>query len=209
VLLDYYIKYKEDHADEAVSVSEARVFESGVVFVSHVRSLVRLLARYTAFYERGWTTYDEVMERAIFLKDVVENKGGHRFFYSDGVPIRRETDLHILYRLTWFASPSDVTREANDGRGPVDFKISRGASDKTLVEFKLASNSQLRRNLERQAEIYQKASDADRTIKVIFFFSDSERRKVLRILDELGLRDSPDVVLVDARADDKPSGSKA
>jgi hypothetical protein len=111
--------------------------------------------------------------------------------------------------LTWFASPSDVTREANDGRGPVDVKISRGAADKTLVEFKLASNSHLRRNLERQAEIYQRASDADRAIKVIFFFTDAERRKVVSILEDLKIADSPDIVLIDARSDNKPSGSRA
>ena len=60
-----------------------------------------------------------------FLKDVIENKGGHRIFYFNGEPLEREEDLHILYRLTWYATESDVTREANDGRGPVDFKVSR------------------------------------------------------------------------------------
>jgi hypothetical protein len=69
--------------------------------------------------------------------------------------------------MTWYASVSDVTREANDGRGPVDFKVSSGSKDKVLVEFKLASNTQLKRNLQKQTGIYEKASDADRTIKVI------------------------------------------
>ena len=32
----------------------------------------------------------------------------------------------------------DVNREPNNGRGPVDFKISDGALDKSLIEFKLA-----------------------------------------------------------------------
>jgi hypothetical protein len=97
----------------------------------------------------------------------------------------------------------------NDGRGPVDFKISRGADDKTVVEFKLASNSQLKRNLERQTEIYQKASDARRALKVIIYFSTEELRKVQRVLKDLKLLDSPDVILIDARRDNKPSGSKA
>ncbi len=56
----------------------------------------------------------------------------------------------FFFRLVWFGTPSDVTTEANDGRGPVDYKIARGASDKTLVEMKLAKNTALERNLERQ-----------------------------------------------------------
>ena len=71
-----------------------------------------------------------------------------------------ETDLHILLRLTWFATPSDVSREVDDGREPADLKISRGSFDKTIIEFKLAGNSSLKRNLQKQAELYQKARDA-------------------------------------------------
>ena len=68
-----------------------------------------------------------------------------------------------------------------------DFKISRGSSDKTLVEFKLAKNTHLKRNLEKQAEIYQKASDANCALKVILFFSDEEYERVAKILRDLDL----------------------
>ena len=102
-----------------------------------------------------------------------------------------------------------MTREANDGRGPADYKISRGSSDKTLVEFKLAKNSQLERNLKKQADIYEKASDAKLTIKVIVHFSVAEKRRVERILKRLSLAGNKDVVLIDARKDNKQSGSKA
>jgi len=111
--------------------------------------------------------------------------------------------------MAWFATTSDVTREANDGRGPVDFKISQGSSDKTLVEFKLAKNSQIERNLAKQTDVYEKASDAKRSIKVIVYFSVAERRRVETILKRLKLLGNKDVVLIDARKDNKPSGSKA
>jgi len=71
----------------------------------------------------------------LFLKDVIENKDGYRLFYVKGKPVKKEDDLQILFRLTWFATPSDVNREVNNGRGPVDYKISRGNIDKTLVEL--------------------------------------------------------------------------
>jgi len=168
-----------------------------------------LLKTETGFYETGGVTYPEAYERVQFFKDVIENKGGHRIFYVKGEPIEREEDLHILYRMTWYASVSDVTREANDGRGPVDFKVSSGKRDKVLVEFKLASNTQLKRHLQKQTRIYEKASDADRTIKVIVYFTAAELERVEKILNELKLLGHMDIVLVDARKDNKPSGSKA
>jgi hypothetical protein len=44
---------------------------------------------------------------------------------------------------------------------------------------------------------------------VILFFSESERERVKAILQRLKLRGKENVVLIDARSDNKPSGSKA
>lgn len=210
-LIDHYIRYKEDREQEATTVSEENVQLAEVVFIEKVKELVLKLSQDTSFYglQHYSNTREETLARIGFLKDVIENKGGHRIFYIEDKPLRRETDLHILFRLVWFATISDVTREANDGRGPVDFKISRGSQDKTIAEFKLASNTQLRRNLEKQAEVYQKASDANSAIKVIIYFTDTEKRKVEQIIHELGFVLNSDIVLIDARKDNKPSGSKA
>jgi hypothetical protein len=209
-LLDYYIRFKEDHGNDAVDVSERLVAESKHFYVDQINRFVEELNRLTSFYRLTGDTYREARERVLFLKDVIENKGGHRIFYdSKWKPVRKESDLHILYRLTWFATPSDVSREANDGRGPVDFKVSKGAYDKTLVEFKLASNPQLERNLQNQVIIYQKASDAPKAIKVIFYFSRRELNRVNQILKKLNMSGSEDIVLIDARKDNKPSASKA
>lgn len=90
--------------------------------------------------------------------------------------------------------------------GPVDFKISRGAKDSTLVEFKLASNSKLKKNLENQVEIYKKASCTDRAIKVIMYFTKEEYEKTISILNELKLNSCDDIVLIDATGK-KPSAS--
>lgn len=207
-LIDYFIGYKEKHGNEAVSLSAQRVRQVEDLFIQKLSGFTETLDATTPFYATGAGTYNETRERVLFLKDVIENKGGHRLFFTGTTPIRRESDLQILFRLTWFATPSDVSREVNDGRGPVDFKISHGSSDKTLVEFKLAKNSQLRRNLEKQTEIYKKASDAPKAMRVILFFNDTEFTKVRRILRDLDLLDCEDVILIDARPD-KPSGSKA
>lgn len=208
-LIDYYIRMKEDTGDQAVASSSLKVFESHKLYVRQFGELTSLLHQLTSFYSIPGNTAQEAKQKVAFFKDVVENKGGHKIFYVNGEPIRKEKDVHILFRLVWHGTPSDVSREVNDGRGPADFKVSRGAHDKTIIEFKLASNPQLRRNLERQAEIYKKASDAGSSIKVIIFFSEQEQIKVEWILQELGLLGKDTVILVDARKDNKPSGSKA
>jgi len=169
-LLDYYIRFKENHGDKAQSVSEEKVEEVYNLFVSDLSKFIDRLAKETDFYTKKGDTLSESYERVLFLKSVIEDKDGYRIFYVKGDPIKREADIHIMFRLTWFASQSAVTREANEGRGPVDFAISKGASDKTLVEFKLASNTKLPQNLKNQVEIYKKAHDTDKSIKVILFF---------------------------------------
>lgn len=209
-VLDFYIREKEEHGDEAVSISKARVKAVEAWFVEHVREFVSDYLEPIGFYRIRGNTYDEAKRRLMFLKDVIENKGGHKIFYLDGRPIEREADLQVLYRLTWYATTMDVSREVNDGRGPADFKVSRGAPDKTLVEFKLAKNTQLERNLAKQAEIYEKASDVTHpSLKAILYFSDEQLVRVNSILKRLKLAGSPHIVLIDASADNKPSGSKA
>jgi hypothetical protein len=210
LLLDYYILRKEDKASEASSVASQRVAFVQAQLVDEIRRFVAEVLVPEGFYSVNGNTREEAIQRLAFLKDVVENKGGHRIFYVKGKPIEREEDLQILYRLTWHASTSDVSREANDGRGPADFKISRGAKDKVIVEFKLAKNTQLERNLQRQTAIYEKASDTTHaSVKAILYFSYAEYLRVVRILKKLKLETSPDIVLIDARSDNKPSGSKA
>lgn len=208
-LIDYFIKYKEDTGAIARRRSIEKVEESGAVYIRNYGDLIDLLEKLTDFYREPLNSKEAAREKALFLKDVIENKGGHRIFYINGKPIKREEDLQILYRLVWHGTSFDVSREVNDGRGPADFKISKGAKGKTLVEMKLASNTALQRNLETQAPIYQKASDAEHAIKVILFFTSAEGNKIIKVLKELRIDTSNDIILIDARLDNKPSGSKA
>ncbi len=209
-VLDYYILDKENSGEQATSYAEAQVREVEKIFIDQVRALTTKYLEPGGFYLLEYNTHHEALQRLMFLKDVIENKGGHKLFYVNGKPIEREADLQILYRLTWYATTSDVTREANDGRGPADYKISRGSKDKTIVEFKLAKNTQLEKNLQKQCEIYEKASDATHpSIKAILYFDDSQYERVIKILKKLGLEKDKNIVLIDACDYNKPSASHA
>lgn len=208
-LVDYYIRYKENNGRDAVQVSSLRVDDTENLLIENISRFIDYLYRETVFFSEKGNSYENSMKRVLFLKQVIENEGGYKYFYSDDKPIEREDDLQIAYRLIWYGTRFDVNREVNNGRGPADFKISEGSKDKTIVEMKLARNSQLKRNLKNQAEIYAKANQTKNVIKVILYFNAKEMYKTKRILHQLGLDDRENIVLIDARMDNKTSASRA
>ena len=208
-LIEWYIRWKELNGDKAIRQSQTKVTETEERFIQQLGQFITKLAAETDFYRRGFGTYEESRSRLMFLKSEIENNDGYRLFYQDGKPVKREDDLQIIYRLTWYATPSDFNSEVNNGRGPVDFKVSRGSKDSTLVEFKLASNSKLKQNLDKQVAIYEAANRTRSSLKAIFFFTETELIRVKDILEELKREDDESIILIDCRDDNKPSASKA
>ena len=207
-IIDYYLALKEQHGERAVRQSRENVNQIETQFIEHVERLVSLLDEHTKFYTEPPDSYEASLKRAHYLKEVIEDNDGWRIFYLKGHPITREKDVHILYRLTWFATAFDVNSEANSGRGPVDFAVSKGSGNKALVEFKLASNSQLADNLQHQTGAYQRAHRTKKSVKVVMYYTEAELAKVSSVLRRLGLENDESIVLIDARNDNKESASK-
>lgn len=205
-LIDYYIKSKEDDEESAIRESFKDVGHVKQVFIEQLQNLVYQLQTETDFYKIPLNSYQEALQRVLYLKHVIEDCDGYRWFFDGDQPIRREADLHIMYKLVCYDTFSDANSEVNNGRGPVDFKLSRGRRDSTLVEFKLTRT--LKKNLEKQVEVYKDANNTEKAIKVILFFTDEEQKKTYKILNELGLTGKPNIVLIDARPN-KPPASKA
>lgn len=200
-IIDYYIKYKEENEEQASSISHQVVQEVKMLFNTQLQELTQMLYQKTDFYKENSSSYDEAYRRVQYLKTVIEDMDGYRIFYLDGKPIKRENDLQIMYRLVWYATEFDVNREVNNGRGPVDYKISKGSKNSSLVEFKLASNTKLKKNIQNQVEVYKKANCTNRAIKVILYFTDQEQTKLFEVLNELELSECKDIILIDARND--------
>tara|TARA_R110002072_G_scaffold81680_1_gene186800 strand:- start:2205 stop:3677 length:1473 start_codon:yes stop_codon:yes gene_type:complete len=198
-IIKYYVKQKEENKVGAKNISKQKVEEVESIFIEQLGKFVELLMNKSAFYEISpESSYEESLKRINYLKTVIEDNDGYRLFYVNHQPIKREEDLQIIYRLTWFASDFDVNREPNNGRGPVDYAISKGSKDKTLIEFKLASNSKLKQNLAKQVEVYEKANATNKSIKAILYFDASEYHKVKKTLKELNLENAENIVLIDA-----------
>ncbi len=207
-VLDYYIRLKEKDGRGAQALSSEKLKQASDLFLIQLKDLVERLDK-TQFYQTIPNSFTEGLARVKFLKDVVEKQDGYKLFMVGGKPLKREADLQIMFKLTWFASSFDANAEVNNGRGPADFIVSYGSADKTVIEFKLASNNKLEGNLLKQAEIYTDASRSTHPpIKAILYFSMAERSKVERLLKKHGLEQKKEIMLIDA-IPEKASASKA
>ena len=95
----------------------------------------------------------------------------------------------------------DISCEADEGRGPVDIKLSRG-TDKTVAEIKLSSNSQYLHGFETQIREY---GLAERTRNLIYVFVDignpGRRQKIKSLHDEVlqSGKPCPELIIIDAQ----------
>jgi len=208
-LLDTYIKMREDDGDGAVAVSDAEIEKITEIFNTIFKSILDSFWSMPALMSRPKAnSLEEVRHRALVFKNWVEDQDGYKSL-NYAKSHASEKDVQRLVALTMQASVFDVNAEVNNGRGPVDFKVSRGSADTTLLEIKLASNSALRRNLEKQVPVYKKANKTKNAVTMVIFYSAEERAKLDRACTSLGIEEGPNLVFVNARSDDKPSGSKA
>lgn len=209
-LIDIYIKLKEDNGDQAEAISLQKTEDTRRALVQQVRTTILELQEKTDFYDKPWTSYDEARERVMQFKQYVENQDGYRVINrGNGQPLSNETEVQLFFGLVWMSTNFDVNREPNNGRGPVDFKVSFGAKDKSLIEFKLASSSSLKRNLERQVAVYEKANRTHTSVKAIICYTEQDQTKLAKVLKGLGLENDPSIIAINARSDNKPSASKA
>lgn len=141
------------------------------------------------------SSYEEAIYRIKMLKSTIEDKGGFKVFKLQ--ENQNEAMVQLLFHFVKEGSAWDINAEVNNGRGPVDFTVSKGSKDKTIIEFKLAKNSKLKQNLKSQVEVYKRANDTDKAVVVILYFSHKEHNQVVQILNELDLSELENVILID------------
>lgn len=102
----------------------------------------------------------------------------------------------------------DISFEPDEGRGPVDLKISRG-SDKTVTEVKLSSNQEYLHGYEEQVWDYAKAEHTDSAVYLLVDVGNPRiiQKMVNRYKEDMQYKvKAPHFVLIDAVG--KPAASK-
>jgi hypothetical protein len=162
-------------------------------------------------------TLDEVYEVVVAIcehfRDLVENKQLARLLHDDRSRPKRESAAQLLFfglaSAYCEANNLDLSPESNAGRGPVDFKMSRGFNGKVLVEVKLTSNSQLAHGFEAQLPIYQRAEGTQKGIYLVIDngrTSDGRMDSFKELVKRAGA-EAPRVLWVDGTI--RPSASRA
>ena len=201
-ILDYFIKLQEnsEHIIHAEALNELKRIEQ--LYIYNVKQLA---SGYKNIVKEHKTSFDESLYRINFLKNQIEECGLWKNLYIDGKPIAREQDIQRLFKLVWCQTSYDFNAEVNNGNGPVDFKVSLGSKDKTIVEFKLAKKIKFN-NVFAQTDAYEKANITTNTIVVIFYFSQKEQEAVENYVNQYN--GGKEIVLIDCRNDNKKSASK-
>ncbi len=184
ILLDYFIKIKEEEGDFAHELSQKKVKNTEEQFIIQFKKFVEEFLVNSEFYDFGFS-YDESLKKAHYLKDIIENKDGSKLLFVNNKPIQHESDLQLIFRLTCFhkiyCNNGDLKNE----------RLSKN-NENISMEFKLASNRKLKIYLKNKCKI----NDND-SIFVILYFSDHELENTQKILKDLGFSSNKNIILID------------
>lgn len=144
------------------------------------------------------------------FKNWVEYNRGWEVILSAGTQ-KREKIVQRVIHLSGIAyieaNNLSLSCEADEGRGPVDFKISRG-QDITVIEVKLSSNGQYMHGYDTQVEEYAKAEQTDNMIYVLVDVGNPV--KVKKLLDRYNRdidegKKVPEVIMIDSTSKESAS----
>ncbi len=147
-------------------------------------------------------------------KTLIEDNGLNKLLYDDHKKFRKEKFAQSLFyglSICYCKSNNiDITPESNSGRGPVDFKFSKGFYAKVNVEIKYSSNPQLIHGYKKQLPAYNKAEQTDMSIFFVLRNTSSVNKiKQLKKIEENEKKQKLCVpILIIADATYKPSASK-
>lgn len=124
---------------------------------------------------RANASSDDVMQLVLLIcnhfKRLIENNGLNALLYDENRKLRPEKFAQLLFfgiaDSYCTANNLDLSREPNAGRGPLDFKMSRGALAKVSVEVKYSTNSHLGLGFDSQLLIYNRAEQSQHSVYLI------------------------------------------
>lgn len=166
-----------------------------------------------------WKSYSDIksidslkasMEILDYFKNWVENNKGWYNIQEANSRNREkiaQRTIHLSGLSYIRANNLDMSCEPDEGRGPVDFKVSRG-QDITIIEVKLSSNPDYLHGYEKQIEEYGKAENTDKMVYVLIDLGNPGRVKTIQKLYDESVAQgekTPKVLIIDARRKDSAS----
>lgn len=164
------------------------------------------------------TFFEKINRFVNYYKEFIEFHSGYKLLWNDtkNTP-RSEEDVQLLFKGILDehcrANNIDLTREVNQGRGPIDFRFSSGYSNRVLLEIKLAKNTKFWNGLKKQLPLYMNVDSCDKGIFLVIVYTDKDAERIKNIQEvchEVCQYHNVDIkiVSVDARPANKESASK-
>ncbi|MBS4194310.1 hypothetical protein [Lederbergia citri] len=124
-----------------------------------------------------------VFKMAETFKNYVENKSGYKLLWDEKFTKgKSEESVQLLFNgiveQYCVANGIDLTREVNQGRGPVDFRFSSGYQNRVLLEIKLARNSKFWHGLEAQLPKYLEIDKLKEGIFLVVIYNENDQKRV-------------------------------
>lgn len=145
------------------------------------------------------------------FKYLIEEKGLWKSLYDDnGMSLNESHSQNLFFGIAdsyCKANNIDISRENNNGNGPVDFKISKGYKNKTIVEIKKSSNSQLSHCYKKQIPIYMNQEEIDKGIYLLINLGDYDQ-KVTNFKNAMQKYKNTKIELIEIDGKKKESASK-
>jgi hypothetical protein len=209
-LYDYYIRFREADSEEIQLQCLQELNKQLERLLLSSRKLISIFWDNGYSIDESLSAREEAQKRLSYFKHIIEDCDGYKNLYVKGERIATENDLQRLFRFVWYGTKYKVDAEANNGRGQADFIISMGQHNQNIIQFKLASNSNLA-YVFTQVKIYEAANCAEGSLISIFFFSESEYNTARRVVENAGYLENigSSIFLIDCRSDNKPSASTA
>lgn len=157
--------------------------------------------------------YNVVRQIVEQFRQLIENNGLAKSLWNGKEHLPEQYSQRLFFAVAYSyckANNLDISPEADSGRGPVDFKVSKGFDSRVLVEVKLSTNSKLLSGYTNQLETYKRAEESLRAIYLVMDVGRMGKKDqaLYKLRNEASSAGNPvsDIEIIDAVP--RPSASK-
>lgn len=136
----------------------------------------------------GSELIESVKELILQFKRSIEDNGGNNLLYRrtdtsallKDEPHNEDVAQRIFYMIAdLFCQQANILLcgESDAGRGPVDFALGTGYTEKVLVEIKKSNNRNIEDGYKEQVEAYQKSENALQSFYVVIIVKETKKIK--------------------------------
>lgn len=182
-------------------VGEYNLYNDIDYFLGKLLQKIKKAVDFATIEEGEIDSLTGALEVADIFKDWVENnRGWAEVQQATGGEKSVQRFVHACAKHYIKVNNLDFSCEANEGPGPVDFKVSRG-QDCAVVELKLSSNADYLHGYQEQIQQYDKAEGTENMVFILVDNGHVKRTNRLREQHQNDIRAGvlvPEVVIVDA-----------